>query len=189
MKFLTVLKYDLKNRKSYLIAYISIIIFLLSFQVLFNIKEEVLTTLKSFGVITLTLMSFFMNIKKFEEIFDSKPGCMIFLTNVSRGKILLSHKAIQLFQFLMIVLFLMYGIQLGSSLDVTIFQFFTYFIFYFLVLSSMELSVTIKKVLIKSEILSRILFIFFLLFSFGPIGMIVYSIATGIIIERKLDIN
>ena len=57
MKFLTVLKYDLKNRKSYLIAYISIIIFLLSFQVFFNIKEEMLTTLKSFDSIGMIVYS------------------------------------------------------------------------------------------------------------------------------------
>lgn len=189
MKFLKFLKYDIKNRKSYLISYVLILTFLLAFQVLFNVEGEALDALKFFGVVILIIMSFFMNVKKFEEIFDSKPGYMIFLPNISRRKILLSHKIIQLFQFFMMIFFSKYGFHSEEISNQEVVNFFMAFTMYFLILSSIELSITIKKVLIKSEILSRVLFVFFLLFSFGPVGLIIYNFATTMIIERKLDVN
>ncbi len=186
MRFLSLLKYEIKNRLVPL-SVLTIIFVLVNLYKIGELnfsegsnQEFGLAVALMGGTITLIpIILVVLNLKKYDEIFNSKPGYMLFLTNVPKVQIIISKLIVEIlevtfffFLFLMEVLFII--IKSGQMNDLKnstetvrwedFSNIFVPLLTYLVILSVFKLAITLRRLIFGKKRLAGILtFIIFIM--------------------------
>ncbi|MBN1467425.1 MAG: hypothetical protein JW924_01780 [Fusobacteriaceae bacterium] len=188
MRFLSLLKYEIKNRWVPLLV-LTIIFVLVNFYKIGMIDlstfesnnfEVAAAFLVMGGTITLIpIVLVVLNIKKYDEIFNSKPGYMLFLTNIPKIQILISKLIVEIlevcFFFSLIIMEILFIIlkndqtsELKYSLETLRWEDFsgllTSLLTYLVILAVFKLAITLRRLIFGKKRLAGILtFIIFIM--------------------------
>ncbi len=188
MRFLSLLKYEIKNRWVPLLV-LTIIFVLVNFYKIGTIDfstfesnnfEVAAAFFVMGGTITLIpIVLVVLNLKKYDEMFNSKPGYMLFLTNTPKIQILISKLIIEIlevcFFFSLVIMEILFIIlkndqvsELKYSLETLKWKDFsglvTSLLTYLVILAVFKLAITLRRLIFGKKRLAGILtFIIFIM--------------------------
>lgn len=211
MKLLKLMKYEIIDKK-FSLYILAIVVGLLSWlsNSLENIRGLMLIQINVINgfIAIITLIS--INTKRYPDVFNSKPGYMIFLTNISKSKILISRIILEIIEFIGFYLAIkklssqkeLYYYHYGINLEFP--KVLLAFLVYINILAIHKLWITIKELIfLKSEIVESIMisviaiWLYYLLYNLGKsnlnyaltLNFFVSIFFTWLLLEKKIDIN
>ncbi len=211
MELLKLMKYEIIDKKFslYILAIIVGLLSILS-NSLQNITRNLFFQMNVINgfISIITLIS--INTKRYPDVFNSKPGYMIFLTNISKSKILISRVILEIIEFITFYLIItdlsteedLYYYYYGINLEFP--KVLLAFLVYINVLAIHKLWITIKELIfLKSEMVESIMisciaiWAYYLLYSLGKSNLN-YALISNfflsvffiwLLLEKKIDIN
>lgn len=188
MRFLSLLKYEIKNRWVPLSVLTMIFILINMYKIgkieftenSYNNPEFALAIALMGGTITLIpIILVVLNLKKYDEMFNSKPGYMLFLTNVPKIQILISKFVVEIleicfFFFLIVMEALFIVIKSGKIAEIKdstegirwedFSGLLTSLLTYLVILAVFKLAITLRRLIFGKKRLAGILtFIIFIM--------------------------